>query len=422
MAAPAAALAVPPSILDTDLYKLSMQQAVLKAFPDVNAVYRFTNRTRTTLFSRQCAERFRTAVSHFAFLALTPEERTWLAKECPFLDPAYLDYLEAFRFKPEQVDIRFEPSEGDPSRGQIQIDVEGPWVETIMWEVPLMACLSETYFQTVDTDWTYDGQEERAYKKGQTLLSAGCTFSEFGTRRRRSFRTQEIVVQALAKVAKDAEGASNGGKLAGTSNVHLARLNGLAPIGTIAHEWFMGVAALTGYENANGRALDIWEEIYQSRTALIALTDTFTTEAFFKDFSADRERAARWTGLRQDSGDPFEFGPRVKRLYEGLGIDPATKLLVFSDSLSTEKALKLRKQCTELGLPIVSFGIGTHFTNDFTTVSSSGKEPSKALNIVIKLREVDGKPCIKLSDDLKKTTGDRETVDRVLGMYGLPKE
>ncbi|TEB25116.1 nicotinate phosphoribosyltransferase [Coprinellus micaceus] len=399
MTTPAAALAVPPSILDTDLYKLSMQQAVWKTFPSVNAVYRFTNRG-STLFSRQCVERFRTAVSHFSFLSLTQEEHEWLSKTCPFLTPDYLDYLSSYRFKPEQVEITFNPSDGDANRGLIEMRIEGPWVDTILWEVPLMAALSETYFQTVDRDWDYEGQEDLAYSKGTTLLNARCAFSEFGTRRRRSFKTQDLVVAALVRAAKDyGEGK---GKLTGTSNVHLARLYGLTPIGTIAHEWFMGVAALSGYEDANGRALDIWEEVYQKGTPLIALTDTFTSQVFF--------RVTR-----------SSFAPRVKAFYEGIGIDPKEKLIVFSDSLSTEKSVKLRGTCTELGLEKVSFGIGTHFTNDFKKVSSGKQEKSKALNMVIKLADVDGKPCIKLSDDLTKHTGDKVTLDYVNVLYNLPK-
>ncbi|KAJ2929255.1 hypothetical protein H1R20_g7825, partial [Candolleomyces eurysporus] len=404
--------------------KLSMQQAVLKTFPDAQATYRFTNRNKATLFSRQCAERFRTAVSHFSFLALTQEEREWLQKACPFLEPSYLEFLSGFRYKPEQVDIQFVPADdqGDDTKGvsgQIYITITGPWVEAIMWEVPLMACLSETYFQTVDKDWDYEGQADLAFEKGKTLLSHGCAFSEFGTRRRRSYRTQEIVVENLVKASEVTKGP---GRLTGTSNVHLARLYDLEPIGTIAHEWFMGVAALRGYENANAKALKLWEEVYESSgTALIALTDTFTTGAFFREFTEDGPRAQRWTGLRQDSGDPFTFGPRVKEVYESLGIDPATKLLVYSDSLSTEKAVKIREQCTSLGLAKASFGIGTHFTNDFKSLSSNRQQKSKALNIVIKLAQVNDKPCIKLSDDLTKTTGDKATVDYVIDLYHLPK-
>ncbi|EAU80163.2 nicotinate phosphoribosyltransferase [Coprinopsis cinerea okayama7 len=246
--------AVPPSILDTDLYKLTMQQAILIKFPAVEATYRFTNRNKATRFSRQCIERFRSAVARFSLLALTPDERAWLDKTCPYLTKEYLDYLEAFRFKPEQVDIVFVPEEGDEGWGQVKIEATGPWVETILWEVPLMACLSETYFQSVDRDWEMDGQEELAYQKGRRLLEAGCSFNEFGTRRRRSFRTQEIVLRGLVKASREvgpektngtsAAGTERGtsiGRLLGTSNVHLARLQGLQPVGTIAHEWFMGV-------------------------------------------------------------------------------------------------------------------------------------------------------------------------------------
>ncbi|TFK28201.1 nicotinate phosphoribosyltransferase [Coprinopsis marcescibilis] len=420
MAAPYAQLAVPPSILDTDLYKFSMQQAVLQTFPDVDATYRFTNRNSHTTFSRQCFEQFRAAVSTFSLLELTPDERLWLSKSCPFLSNSYLDYLAAYRYKPEQVHIRFHSSDDDQQWGQVEIEVTGPWVETILWEVPLMACLSQTYFQTVDIDWNQAGQEELAYTKGKRLLEANCSFSEFGTRRRRSFHTQEVVLRPLVQASKDVH-SPNPGRLLGTSNVHFARLFGIEPVGTIAHEWFMAVAALTGYDNANGRALDLWEKVYPSNVSLIALTDTFTTDAFFTDFALDPERAERWTGLRQDSGDPNLFAPRVKHFYESLGIDPANKLVVFSDALTVDKAIGLRQQCASLGLNKISFGIGTHLTNDYRSLSNGGQEKSKALNIVIKLKEVDTKPCVKLSDDLTKTTGDKEVAKHIIGLYHLSR-
>jgi len=428
MASAFLALAVPPSILDTDLYKLTMQQAIFRKFPDVHATYRFTNRNPdTTRFSRKCFERFRAAVARFSLLQLTREERAWLAETCPFLHPEYLDYLEKFRFEPEQVRMEFQPAprEGDAEEwGQIKIEAVGPWVETILWEVPLMACLSETFFQTCDRDWSYAGLEETAFEKGRALLLAGCSFNEFGTRRRRDIRTHEAVVRELVRAQEEVAAQMVDGKLGkllGTSNVYFAKQFNLRPVGTIAHEWFMGVAALQGYENANGRALDLWEAVYpaESGVALIALTDTFTTDAFFHDFAKDPARAARWTGLRQDSGDPRRFAPRVKQFYEDVGFDPRTKLLVYSDSLSVAKAVDLQQQCDSLGFERVSFGIGTHLTNDFYSVSSEGREKSKALNMVIKLGEVGGKPCVKLSDDLKKTTGDSDTVKRIIDLYGL---
>ncbi|KAF9466444.1 nicotinate phosphoribosyltransferase [Collybia nuda] len=417
MSAAISNLAVPKSILDTDLYKLTMQQAVLHHFPTTRATYRFTNRDQTTLFSRQCIERFRSAVSQFTDLFLTEEEHEWLKGTCPYFTPAYLAFLSAYRYQPEQVRITFIPASPDGMLGQVEIEATGPWLETILWEVPLMACLSESYFQSVMTDWSYENQEESAFAKAQNLFEADCVFSEFGTRRRRSYHTQDIVLQELVRASKNI--SDHKGSLIGTSNVHFAHKYGISPIGTIAHEWFMGVAAMKGYENTNSISLNMWEEVYPD-SILVALTDTFTTGSFFKDFVTDPERARRWAGLRQDSGDPFTFGPRVKEIYESLDIDPRDKLIIYSDSLNVEKAVGLKKQARDLGLEKVSFGIGTFFTNDFKTISSGGTKKSKALNMVIKLSSVDGHPCIKISDDLTKNTGDRATVEYVKRLYHLP--
>lgn len=415
MAAPFIDLAVPRSILDTDLYKFTMQQAVLHYFPHTYATYRFKNRNSSTLFSRFAAERFKAAVAEFTNLKLTSSEQEWLHKTCPYLKSEYIAYLSTYRYKPEQARITFVPLTEDGLWGDIEIEVSGPWVETICWEVPLMACLSETYFQTVATDWDYVGQEEAALNKGIALLTAGCAFSEFGTRRRRSYHAQDIVIQSLIEASQI---VPEKGKLVGTSNVHFAQKYELMPIGTIAHEWFMGVAALEGYEHANATALGLWESLYDN-TTLVALTDTFSTGVFFKEFSLNVERVIRWAGLRQDSGDPFTFAPRVIAMYESVGVDFRQKQIVFSDSLDIDKCIQLHKQCEELGLRKASFGIGTFLTNDFRTLSSDRKEKSKALNIVIKLASVDGKPCIKLSDDLSKTTGDQATVERIKKIHGL---
>ena len=192
---------------------------------------------------------------------------------------------------------------------------------------------------------------------------------------------------------------------------------------------------MKGYEHANATALALWEEVYPDALQL-ALTDTFSTEVFYKvstvscplspliepflqDFVMDPERARRWKGLRQDSGDPFIYAPRAKQVYESLGINPREKTIIFSDALSVDKVKKLKAQCDEVGFMgecahgfvahhwdswafSASFGIGTSFTNDFTKASSGGKEKSRALNMVIKLAAVNGKPCVKISDELTK--------------------
>lgn len=434
-------LIVPCSILDTDLYKFTMQQAVLRHFPEVQATYRFTHRDKDIYFSRECYNLFVESIKHFGEMGLTDTEHAWLAKTCSYFSSEYLEYLSKFRFKPEQVKVTFHPKdpyapvsryqppphedgvEGRDELGRIDIEASGPWHETILWEVPLMACLSELFFTTVDTDWSYEGQEEMAYSKARTYLEHGCVFSEFGTRRRRSYRTQDLVVETLIRANEeyknDAAAQSKQGekgRLMGTSNVHLAQKHSLAPIGTIAHEWFMAVGALRGYEHANALALDLWEEVYPN-ALLLALTDTFSTEAFFRDFTT--QRAEKWAGLRQDSGDPYVYAPRAKEVYEALGVEyKDRKTIIYSDSVNVEKALKLRAQARELGF-LPSFGIGTSLTNDFHSLSSGGKEKSKALNMVIKLNSVDGRPCVKISDELSKNTGDPETVKLVKATFNI---
>ncbi|KAK7454533.1 nicotinate phosphoribosyltransferase [Stygiomarasmius scandens] len=413
------ALVLPKSILDTDLYKLTMQQAVLQHFPDVDASYQFTNRSKSSMpFTRECFQFFKESINDFSRLHLTPDERKWLSEACPFFTQEYLDYLQDYRFNPDQVHVKFIPLNSDDyeptAQGHIEITARGPWKETILWEVPLMACLSEAYFSTVDVDWSYDGQPEKAYEKGRALLEAGCTFSEFGTRRRRSFHTQDIVVAAVVRASKEIQGK---GRLSGTSNVHLAQKYGIAPIGTVAHEWFMGIGAIKGYEKVHEIALETWETTY-STSLLLALTDTYSSKAFFDSLSKNPERARIWHGLRQDSGDPFTFGPRAKQVYESLGIDHRDKMIIYSDALDLEKALKLKQQADELGFKS-SFGIGTFLTNDFSKASDPGTK-SKALNIVIKLSSVNGKPCVKISDDLTKNTGDKGTVEAVKKLFGLP--
>ncbi|KAI0684228.1 nicotinate phosphoribosyltransferase [Cytidiella melzeri] len=407
-------LVIPGSLLDTDLYKFTMQQAAMRHFPNVHATYKFTHRDTDVFFTRRCFQLFQESVSHFSEIQMTEDERAWLERTCPFFSIEYLDYLKSYRFKPSQVTISFVPSPDNEDVGQIEIDATGPWIETILWEVPLMACLSELYFRTVDTDWSYDGQEENAYEKAKTYLSAACVFSEFGTRRRRSYHTQDVVVESLLRASRD---FPSEGKLMGTSNVQLAMKHGITPIGTIAHEWFMAVAVLKGYESANGKALDLWEAVYPN-ALLLALTDTFSTEVFFKDFVQDKPRAQRWKGLRQDSGDPYVYAPRAKTIYESMGIDHREKIIIFSDSVDVDKALNLKQQCDELGFK-ASFGIGTSLSNDFKSVSSGGKDKSRPLNMVIKLNSVEGQPCVKISDELTKNTGLPSAVKRVKEIYDI---
>jgi nicotinate phosphoribosyltransferase len=283
----------------------------------------------------------------------------------------------------------------------------------------------------MDTDWEYDGQEDQAFAKGMRLLEAGCVFSEFGTRRRRDYHTQALVFRGLTKASKEGEKRQLPGKLSGTSNVHLAMRFNIPPVGTVAHEWFMGIAAITGdYRKASEEALRHWVGCFGEGVLGIALTDTFGTPEFLKAFSkplrllddepatptkqrkhslADsfisaaeppaqtgspsaKSYAQVFTGVRQDSGDPTNYVKIMRKFYDEQGITDR-KVIVFSDSLNIDRCMEYKKVSEEAGFQ-PTFGVGTFLTNDFVH-KTTGKK-STPLNIVIKLSSAAGRPAIKI--------------------------
>jgi nicotinate phosphoribosyltransferase len=271
-----------------------------------------------------------------------------------------------------------------------------------------MSLISELYFSTIENEWEWDAADyaNRTHDKFGKLSSGSCRTAEFGTRRRACFESQNTVVAVGTGNFEDQFGPY--GYFTGTSNVYLAREHGTKPIGTVAHEWFQAVSALESLRHANRFAMDRWAEVYDGNLG-IALTDTFGTDAFFRDF--DLRRAKLWDGLRHDSGDGFDFAQKSVSHYIGLGIDPRSKTIVFSDSLDDELAVRLAHHCrrevndprTGNLTPIQSaFGIGTFFTNDIPNVTP--------LNIVIKLISINGIDVVKLSDDRGKEIGEDEAL------------
>ncbi|KAI8640768.1 nicotinate phosphoribosyltransferase [Parasitella parasitica] len=390
------------SLLDNDLYKFTMQYVVFKHYKDISVVYQFTNRDKNLQLNSEAAEWLGKQVKGMGHLKLTESEREYMSR-LEFLDADYVDYLAQFQYKPEeQVFMNYDEATGD-----LELEVRGNWLETILYEVPLLALISEAYFRYTDRDWNYDNQAENAAKKTQELLKHGCTFSEFGTRRRRDFKTHDLVMCEINEQYKRSVAAnqSSKGNCAGTSNVLLAMKYGVKPIGTVAHEFFMAISALNGVKHANRDTLNIWYDVYKGNLG-IALTDTFTTPIFLKDF--DHNLASKYAGVRQDSGNASEFIQTMVAHYKSLGIDPSTKTIVFSDSLNVERAINLQDQALKAGIN-ASFGIGTFLTNDFQKASDKNVK-SKALNIVIKLKECHGKRVIKLSDDSLKHSADQATI------------
>ncbi|KAI8982247.1 nicotinate phosphoribosyltransferase [Mycotypha africana] len=392
------------SILDNDLYKFTMQYAVLKQYKrDIPVVYQFTNREKELRLNAEAYNWLTKQINDMENLRLTEAEREYMSK-LTFFDQDYIDYLSKFRFRPrEQVRTKFDEATCD-----MELEVIGQWHETILYEVPLLALISEAYFKFTDRDWNYDGQVENAEKKTRALVEHGCVFSEFGTRRRRDFKTHDLVMDTLVKTNKEVQKElkdKKKGNVSGTSNVYLAMKYNTAVIGTVAHEFFMGISALEGLEHANHKALTIWHDVFHGNLCY-ALTDTFTTDVFLKDF--DKGLASKYGGVRHDSGSPFDFMYKMVDHYTSLGIDPKTKMLIFSDSLNAEKAIQLYDEAQKANIN-VTFGIGTSLTNDFHKASDKSVK-SKALNIVIKLKECNGKRVIKLSDDALKHSADAATI------------
>ena len=359
-----------------------MQQAVLQLYPDAKATYRFKNRGSQILGER-VIERLHQELGCISEISLNEDEFDYLSG-LRFLKPGYLAYLKNYHFDPNQVNARLE-------NGNLALNISGPWIETILWEVPLMAMISQIYFE--ESEDGLSNAHTNALEKARRL-DHKCHFADFGTRRRRSLAVHRNVVSSL--MAADT--------FTGTSNVMLAKEFGLRPIGTMAHEWIMGVSALESLRHANRYALRKWKEVYKGDLG-IALTDTFGSTAFWKDF--DRELAKVYDGVRHDSGDPIEFGHAAIAHYESHGIEPSGKKIIFSDGLNVKKALKIAEAFADVVTPF--FGIGTHFTNDFA---------SPALNMVIKLRTVNDIPVVKLSDEPGKETGQEDAVQVAKWTFG----
>ncbi|KAH7034733.1 Quinolinate phosphoribosyl transferase [Microdochium trichocladiopsis] len=425
------------SFLDTDLYKLTMQCAVFKHYRDVNVTYAFTNRTPDKKLSRKAYNWLCDQISKLGNISLSDDEYRYLQTHCKYLTADYLNFLREFRLSPrEQLKPTFTPVAEDTGAedvvGDTHIEVRGLWVDTILYEIPLLALISEAYFKFMDTDWNYEGQEDKAFEKGLRLLEAGCTFSEFGTRRRRDYHTQALVFRGLVKSSKEAEKRGLPGKLTGTSNVHLAMRFNLAPVGTVAHEWFMGIAAITNdYKTATEEALRRWVSTYGEGVLGIALTDTFGTPAFLEAFkqpvrylpgtpnqpeatATPRSYAETFTGVRQDSGDPANFVKMMREFYDSQKITDK-KVIVFSDSLDIEKCIEYKKISEAAGFQ-PTFGVGTYLTNDFHRLGTG--EKSTPLNIVIKISSANNNHAVKISDNAGKNTGDAATVAEVKKTLG----
>lgn len=373
--------------IDTDLYKLTMGQAVLHNHPQVEAGYKFINRGETA-FPAGFGYKLEEQVEMMAGLQLDNEQINFLKINCPYLSSDYLKWLQDYHFDPNEVSIR-------QYGGKLDINIDGPWSRTIYWEVPLMATISELYFkntgQLPDDTW-----RQRCQSKAETFRKAGVKYTDFGTRRRFSHRVHKDVIGILKN--------DGGSGFLGTSNVEMAMRFNLKPVGTYAHEWVMGQAGIYGVEKANKKAMELWQDEFDGRLST-ALTDTFTTEVFLRSFN--KEKALNFKTLRQDSGSPEKWTDQVVfHLRSNLNLESTDFSALYSDSLNPRRVMEINNYAK--GKVKALFGIGTNLTNDVGV---------KPLNMVIKMFYI-GKPgfegqqipVVKLSDTPGKVSGASEKV------------
>ena len=380
------------SLLDTDLYKFTMLQVVLHKFPQTHSVYQFRcrNLEDTAYPLSDILAELNAQLDHLCQLKFKEDELQYL-RNLRFIKSDFVDYLELFQLKRRFIHASID------AQGRLDIRVEGPMVQAMMFEIFVLAIVNELYFQRIRNDEVWAEGERRlqqkialiqSYQQQQLPEDPPFLVSDFGTRRRYSFAWQKHVIAAFHQAVPEV--------FRGTSNVLLAKELGITPIGTMAHEFLQAFQALdVRLRDFQKAALETWVQEYRGDLG-IALTDVVGMDAFLRDF--DLYFAKLFDGLRHDSGDPYVWGDKAYAHYKKLKIDSKTKMLTFSDGLNVEKAWALHQYFKDRFQ--VSFGIGTNLTNDMGQT---------ALNIVLKLVECNGQSVAKLSDSPGKTMTDNDT-------------
>ncbi|EJP3281225.1 TPA: nicotinate phosphoribosyltransferase [Vibrio parahaemolyticus] len=381
------------SALDFDVYKVNMMSAVAALYPDAMVSYKFIVRSEEDL--SELLPEVKAEVLKLQDVRFTEDEIAYMKRVAPYLKPEFVEALRHFRFNP-QSDVSFHNKTMSDGSSQLRITINGLWKETILYETIIMSIVSEVRSRQRWSDIPFEQfqtvlEDKVRYLKAE-LERRNITnfkFADMSTRRRFSFQAQRTMLEFLSKELPQC--------LTGTSNYHLARELDLTPIGTVAHEWFMGHQALVNVRDSQKIALQRWQKMFNGALG-IALTDTIGIDAFLKDF--DEELSNAYVGVRHDSGCPFTWGEKMIAHYESLGIDPMTKTLVFTDGLNFEQALDICEHFQ--GRVQVSFGIGTSLANDMGNYVNDQGEAYQPLSIVIKMVTCNGSPVAKISDEPEK--------------------
>ena len=381
------------SALDFDVYKVNMMSAVAALYPDAVVSYKFIVRSEEDL--SDLLPEVEAEILKLQDLRFTDDEIKYMKSVAPYLKPEFVDALCHFRFNPQN-DVSLHNKTMPDGSSQLRITISGLWKETILYETIIMSIVSEVRSRLRWSDIPLEQfqtvlQDKVSYLKSELKRRniSSFKFSDMSTRRRFSFQAQRTMLEYLCQELPDC--------LTGTSNYHLAREMDLTPIGTVAHEWFMGHQALVNVRDSQKIALQRWQEMFNGALG-IALTDTIGIDAFLKDF--DEELSNAYFGVRHDSGCPYAWGEKMIEHYRSLNIDPMTKTLVFTDGLNFEQALDICEHFQ--GRVQVSFGIGTFLANDMGNYINDKGTAYKPLSMVIKMVSCNDSPVAKISDEPEK--------------------
>lgn len=401
------------SLLDTDIYKLLMLQTIWKERRDVPVTFSLINRTRSVRLAEEISEaELRAQLDHARSITLSKRELIWLTgntfygKERLF-QKEFLDWLKHYSLPPYQLSV---------VDGQYQIDFQGSWSEVTLWEIPVLSIISELRSRAAlvatgrfELDVLYARAKAKLWEKVLRLDALPeLRIADFGTRRRHSFLWQRWCIAAMA------EGL--GEKFIGTSNVLMAMGLDLEAIGTNAHELPMVEAALADDDEqllrSPYRVLEAWSRTYDGNL-LIVLPDTYGTTTFLSHAPA---WVADWSGFRIDSKEPLAGGEELIRFWQKHGKDPRDKLMIFSDGLTVDTIEEVYARFH--GRVRLSFGWGTHLTNDFRDCATKPNDALRAISLVCKVTHANGKPTVKLSDNFDKATGPVEQINRYRKLFG----
>ena len=389
---------------DNDLYTFTCQYYILETYPRAEVEYTFFDRNRQK-YPEGFAALLMEQIRYMREVAVTDEEIAFMERKCQFLPKWYFTFLKGYRFNPGEVSV------SQDEEGCLAITVKGKWFSAIMWEMPVLSCVSELMHRLRGDIDRYDEalEEERARAKAERIFGSGLVLGDMGTRRRMSFAHHDMVIRVMKEVWESRTDWP--GRFTGTSNVWLAMKYDLVPLGTMSHQLISFEENVSGLFECNFNVMKKFSDVFDGDNG-IYLYDCFGDKVFFGNLS--KRMAMMYKGLRVDSGDEFEQTDRIIAKYEDLGIDPATKQVCYSNGLDIDKAIKIHEYVN--GRVQDSYGVGTFLTCDVT-----GCDP---MNIVLKLtrgritERREWHDCVKLSCNTTKTLGNEEKCRYLLKLLG----